>query len=133
MGHYQSLIRTPRPGAPFALRPNHGRCEVPREGVLGFSRSPFLGGQRNMAEDRKTANEMHCVKTRNLTYVILALWVLFGIIIPWFAGALNSMTFLGFPLGYYFCVQGSLIAFVALIWVQNWRQDSIDEEFGHEE
>jgi tryptophan 2,3-dioxygenase len=38
------------------------------------------------------------------------------------------MTFLGFPLGYYFCVQGSLIAFVALIWIQNWRQDSIDDE-----
>ena len=86
-----------------------------------------------MAEDRKASNEMHWVKTRNLTYVILALWVLFGIILPWFAGALNSMTFLGFPLGYYFCVQGSLIAFVALIWVQNWRQDKIDDEFGHEE
>ncbi len=86
-----------------------------------------------MAEDAKAARERHWAKTRNLTYVILVLWVLFGIIIPWFAGALNSMTFLGFPLGYYFCVQGSLIAFVALIWIQNWRQDSIDEEFGHEE
>ncbi len=76
------------------------------------------------------AREQHWVKTRNLTYVILALWVLFAIIIPWAAAPLNSFTFLGFPFGYYMCVQGSLIAFVALIWIQNWRQDQIDDEFG---
>ena len=86
-----------------------------------------------MAEDTTAARALHWSKTRSLTIVILALWALFGIILPWFAGSLNSMNFLGFPLGYYFCVQGSLIAFVVLIWVQNWRQDAIDEEFGHEE
>ncbi len=72
----------------------------------------------------------HWIKTRNLTYVILALWVLFALIIPWIAGSLNSISFLGFPLGYYMCVQGSLIAFVVMIWAQNWRQDAIDDEFG---
>jgi len=79
------------------------------------------------------ARERHWIKTRNLTYVILALWVLFAIILPWIASSLNSVSFLGFPLGYYMSVQGSLIAFVALIWIQNWRQDQIDDEFGIEE
>jgi putative solute:sodium symporter small subunit len=74
--------------------------------------------------------EAHWVKTRNLTYVVLFLWFLFAIVIPWFANPLNSISFLGFPLGYYMCVQGSLIAFVALIWIQNWRQDQIDDEYG---
>lgn len=74
--------------------------------------------------------EGHWIKTRNLTFVVLALWALFALIIPWMAGSLNSMSFLGFPLGYYMCVQGSLIAFVVMIWVQNWRQDAIDDEFG---
>ena len=60
----------------------------------------------------------------------MVLWVIFAIIIPWNADGLNSFTFLGFPLGYYMCVQGSLIAFVAMIWIQNWRQDQIDDEFG---
>jgi len=83
-----------------------------------------------MPADTKASRQMHWLKTRNLTYVILALWVLFGIILPWFAGSLNAYMFMGFPLGYYFCVQGSLIAFVALIWIQNWRQDAIDDEFG---
>ncbi|MEM7464963.1 MAG: sodium/substrate symporter small subunit [Pseudomonadota bacterium] len=70
------------------------------------------------------------MKTRSLTILVLILWALFGLIIPWNAGALNSISFMGFPLGYYMCVQGSLIAFVVLIWVQNWRQDAIDDEFG---
>ncbi len=83
-----------------------------------------------MSDTNIQARQRHWVKTRNLTYVVLALWVLFGIILPYMATSLNSMSFLGFPLGYYMCVQGSLIAFVVLIWVQNWRQDAIDDEFG---
>ncbi|WP_048649391.1 DUF4212 domain-containing protein [Nitratireductor soli] len=72
-------------------------------------------------------------KTRNLTFVILFLWFIFAILIPWFAGPLNSVSFMGFPLGFYMTVQGSLIAFVVLIFVQNWRQDRIDDEFGLQE
>lgn len=76
------------------------------------------------------ARMKHWIKTRNLTYVILALWFLFGIILPYFAGALNSMTFLSVPLGYWFCVQGSLLAFLFMIVYQNWQQDKIDDEYG---
>ena len=54
--------------------------------------------------------------------------------LPWYAHALNSYKFIGFPLGFYFTAQGSLIAFVLLIWIQNWFQDKIDDESGmHEE
>jgi putative solute:sodium symporter small subunit len=83
-----------------------------------------------VANDNSEARQQHWEKTRNLTFLILILWVIFAIIIPWFAYALNSMNFLGFPLGYYMCVQGSLIAFVAMIWFQNWRHEAIDDEFG---
>jgi putative solute:sodium symporter small subunit len=76
------------------------------------------------------AKQRHWEKTRNLTFLILILWAIFALIIPWFADALNSVNFLGFPLGYYMCVQGSLIAFVLMIWFQNWRQEAIDDEFG---
>ena len=72
----------------------------------------------------------HWVKTRNLTIVIMTLWVVFSLVVPYYAHSLNSMSFLGFPLGYYMCVQGSLIIFVLLIVYQNWRQDAIDDEFG---
>ena len=79
-----------------------------------------------MADNR----ERHWAKTRNLTFIILALWVVFAIILPWNVYALNSYTFMGFPLGFYFIAQGSLIAFVVLIFVHNWFQDKIDDEFG---
>ena len=62
--------------------------------------------------------------------MVLVAWFIFAFVLPWNAKALNSMSFLGFELGYYMIVQGSLIAFVAMIWIQNWRQDAIDDEFG---
>lgn len=82
-----------------------------------------------MAPADSQARNRHWVKTRNLTFIVLALWALFGIIAPWFAKDLNAFTFLGFKLGYYMVVQGSLIAFVVLIWVQNMVQDKIDDEY----
>ena len=83
-----------------------------------------------MSSNDAGSRERHWEKTRNLNTVIMILWVVFAIIIPFMASSLNSISFLGFPLGYYMCVQGSLIAFVAMIWVQNWCQDAIDDEFG---
>jgi putative solute:sodium symporter small subunit len=83
----------------------------------------------NDAENRRR----HWEKTRNLTFVVLALWAVFAFVLPWNAKALNSMSFLGFPLGYYFIAQGSLLAFVLLIFGQNRLQDKIDDEFGMSE
>ena len=83
-----------------------------------------------MAEVSAETRQSHWRKTSTLTYVILALWFLFGYVVPWFAKELDAASFLGFPLGYYFIVQGSLIIFVLLIVVQNIFQDNIDEEHG---
>jgi putative solute:sodium symporter small subunit len=74
--------------------------------------------------------QQHWAKTRNLTIVILIFWVIFSFVLPWYAHALNSFKFIGFPLGFYFTAQGSLIAFVLMIWIQNWFQDRIDDESG---
>lgn len=81
-------------------------------------------------QDEAERKRRHWEKTRNLTIVILVLWAIFSFVIPWNAHALNAFNFIGFPLGYYFITQGSLIAFVVLIFVQNWYQDKIDDEFG---
>lgn len=81
----------------------------------------------NNADD---ARDRYWAKTRNLTIVVLVLWAFFSLVIPWMVGTLNQYTFIGFPLGFYMIAQGSLIAFVVIIWVQNWRQDAIDDEFG---
>ena len=78
----------------------------------------------------QSAREGHWAKTRNLTILVLIIWFIFSFVVHWIAPSLNNMSFLGFPLGYYFAVQGSLAIFVVLIFFQNWRQDKIDDEFG---
>lgn len=83
-----------------------------------------------MADNINEIRQQHWAKTRNLTFLVLAIWFVFAFVLPWNAGSLNDIKFLGFPLGYYFCVQGSLIVFVALIFFQNKMQDKIDDEAG---
>jgi putative solute:sodium symporter small subunit len=83
-----------------------------------------------MQAEASEKRRVHWAKTRSLTYVVLAIWFVFGVLAPWFAKDLDSISFLGFELGYYFCVQGSLIIFVLLIVVQNMIQDRIDDEYG---
>ena len=80
--------------------------------------------------DKSSVRENHWAKTKNLTLLVLAIWFVFAYVVHYFAASLNEITFLGFPLGYYFAVQGSLVIFVLLIFFQNWRQDQIDDEAG---
>ena len=46
---------------------------------------------------------------------------------------LNPIHVCGFPLGFYFAAQGSLIVFVVGLFWFAWRQNKIDEEFGVQE
>lgn len=55
---------------------------------------------------------------------------LFSFVVPLFVGVLNEVTFLGFPLGFFMTAQGSLVAFVVLVFWFSARQNAIDEEFG---
>ena len=83
-----------------------------------------------MTDERTERRRVHWAKTRSLTFVVLAIWFVFAIVAPWFARELDAVTFLGFKLGYYLIVQGSLIVFVLLIVVQNLIQDRIDDQYG---
>ena len=69
-------------------------------------------------------------KTRRLMFIMLALWVFFGYVIHMFVVSLNNIVILGFPLGYYMAAQGSLIAFVIMLFWFARKQNSIDEEHG---
>ena len=77
--------------------------------------------------------ERHWEKTKGLMMLTLAIWFVFSIVIFMFGESLNNGSFLGYPLAYYMCAQGSIIIFVILIfWFAN-RQEKIDEEFGFAE
>ena len=66
--------------------------------------------------------------------VLLTIWALvsFGAGI-FLADALNEIEIAGFPLGFWFAQQGSIITFVILIAIYVWRMDKLDAEFGIDE
>jgi putative solute:sodium symporter small subunit len=81
----------------------------------------------------KATGDAYWRKTSGLMWLMLAIWFVAGFGVHFFANSLNTITFLGFPLGFYMAAQGSLIIFVvALFWFAS-RQNAIDEEFGVEE
>ena len=85
-----------------------------------------------MAQSSVENNEAHWTATRNLMLKHLGVWVFFGYIIHFFVVPLNHIhiPILGFPLGFYMAAQGSLIAFVVMLFLFARQQDAIDREFG---
>lgn len=77
-----------------------------------------------------STREAHWAKTKSLMITTLVIWFIFSFLVHWFANSLNTITFLGFPLGFYMAAQGSLIVFVVLIFWFARRQHSIDMEHG---
>jgi putative solute:sodium symporter small subunit len=63
-------------------------------------------------------------------WTMFALWVFFSFVVHFFVNQLNSIVILGFPLGFYMAAQGSLIAFVIMLFLFAKRQDTIDREEG---
>jgi putative solute:sodium symporter small subunit len=89
-----------------------------------------------MAQPDSQANqEAHWRRTSNLMWTHLGIWLFFGYIIHMFVVPLNKIIIpvLGFPLGFYMAAQGSLIAFVVMLFVFARQQDRIDREHGYAE
>jgi putative solute:sodium symporter small subunit len=68
-------------------------------------------------------------KTLVITAILLAIWFVVTFVEAWFARELNSVTILGFPLGFYMSAQGSLIVYVVLIGVYAWYMNRLDKEY----
>jgi putative solute:sodium symporter small subunit len=69
-------------------------------------------------------------RTSGLMWTMFALWVFFSFIVHVFVNQLNSITILGFPLGFYMAAQGSITIFVIMLFLFAKRQDAIDREEG---
>ena len=83
-----------------------------------------------MAESKA---EGHWAATSRLMWITLAIWAFFSFVIHFFVNSLNEIVIFGFPLGFYFAAQGSLIVFVLLLFWFARKQDGIDQEFGFAE
>jgi putative solute:sodium symporter small subunit len=69
---------------------------------------------------------------RNLrvTAILLAIWFVVTFVFSYFARELNEISFLGFPLGFYFGAQGALIIYVLIIWFYARYMNKLDTEYG---
>jgi putative solute:sodium symporter small subunit len=68
-----------------------------------------------------------------ITAILLSVWFIATFVEAWFARELNTMTFLGFPLGFYMSAQGSLIIYVALIGIYALLMRKLDLEYNVDE
>ena len=77
-------------------------------------------------------DQVHWRRTTNLMLTHLVVWAFFGYIVHMFVNQLNQITIpvLNFPLGFYMAAQGSLIAFVTMLFLFARQQDRIDREHG---
>jgi putative solute:sodium symporter small subunit len=64
-----------------------------------------------------------------ITGILLSVWFVVTFVEAWFARELGSITFLGFPLGFYMSAQGSLIVYVALIGIYALLMRKLDLEY----
>lgn len=74
--------------------------------------------------------DIYWQKTSKLMIIMMSLWLFFSFAVHFFVVQLNAIKIAGFPLGFYMASQGSLIAFVVMLFWFAKAQDSIDRECG---
>lgn len=69
---------------------------------------------------------------RNLkaTAWLLTLWFVVSFVVSFFARELASVTFMGFPLGFYMGAQGAPLIYLAIIWWYARYMSKLDREYG---
>ena len=65
-----------------------------------------------------------------ITGALLAIWFAVTFLAAWFVDDLDTVTFLGFPLGFYMASQGSLAVYVALVWIYARAMNRLDHKYG---
>jgi putative solute:sodium symporter small subunit len=78
-------------------------------------------------------HEEYWRKNLVITAVLMVIWFIVTFVEGWYARELNSITFLGFPLGFYMSAQGSLIIYVVIIWFYARYMNKLDEEYNVQE
>ena len=78
-------------------------------------------------------HEEYWRKNLVVTAILLGIWFIATFIVGWNARALNEITILGFPLGFYMSAQGSLIIYLVIIGVYAIYMKKLDKEYNVDE
>lgn len=65
-----------------------------------------------------------------LTGSLLAIWFVGTFVAGYYAEELNTLSFMGFPLGFYVFAQGSLIAYLVIIGIYVRVMNRMDRRYG---
>lgn len=68
-------------------------------------------------------------RTLQFTGVLLGLWLVFNLAVPLLALDLNTISFAGFPLGYWLAAQGALLVYLLLIVVYIRGMDRLEARY----
>ncbi len=85
--------------------------------------------QATAAERRRA----YWLRTLALTTGLLLVWALVTFVPAWWARELNGVRLFGWPLAFYMGAQGSLIVYVAIVWIYAHAMDRLDRQFGVDE
>ena len=78
-------------------------------------------------------HEEYWHKNLVITGILLVIWFVVTFVEAWYARELNSMSILGFPLGFYMSAQGSLAIYVAIIGAYAYLMGKLDKEYNVDE
>lgn len=65
-----------------------------------------------------------------ITAILMLVWFVVTFVEGWYARELNSVTFFGFPLGFYMSAQGSLAIYVIIIFIYARYMNALDVKYG---
>ena len=68
--------------------------------------------------------------TQRLTAVLLLVWAAASFLPGWFAEELNTVSFLGWPFGFYMAAQGALIIFLLIVWIYDRLMTGLERRYG---
>ena len=71
----------------------------------------------------------HWKKTRQITVVLLILWIFTGFFTIYFARELDRFSPFGWPLSFYLAAQGSALVYLAIIGFYAWRMRRLDRQY----
>ncbi|ENO89462.1 hypothetical protein C666_06065 [Thauera linaloolentis 47Lol = DSM 12138] len=93
------------------------------------------GGQpgRDMPARLSDAQRAYWRRNLVLTLGLLSVWFVVTFVAGYFADELNTISFLGFPLGFYILAQGSLVVYLAIITVYVVVMGRLDRRYGVDE
>ncbi|WP_374500528.1 DUF4212 domain-containing protein [Zoogloea sp.] len=68
--------------------------------------------------------------TQRLTAVLLLVWAAASFLPGWFAEELNTVSFHGWPFGFYMAAQGALIIFLLIVWIYDRWMTGLERRYG---